>query len=139
MIVSIMQTELFIPSPQPIKITFELVFSLHPFMITKLLKQLMLIYTIEHSSKVHIASAFLAKLKEDSFLRFVIRDCIKNDTDKNKQYYDQVIEIAKKKPPKSLWICLVFRLTEKEQMYSTSPIYTNFLLIHILQKDHLVP
>ena len=54
------QTELFIPSPQPIKITFELVFSLHPFMITKLLKQLMLIYTIEHSSKVHIASAFLA-------------------------------------------------------------------------------
>lgn len=36
------------------------------------------------------------KLNEDSFLRFVVRDCIKNDTDKNKQYYDQVIAIAKK-------------------------------------------
>lgn len=53
------------------------------------------IYNRALQQSSHRISLF-SKLKEDSFLRFVIRDCIKNDTDKNKQYYDQVIEIAKK-------------------------------------------
>ena len=79
MIVSIMQTELFIPSPQPIKITFELVFFSTPIYDNETSKTVDADYIqIEHfPAKVHIASDLFSKLKKNSFLRFVIRDCIK--------------------------------------------------------------